>query len=74
MTASSQNLDFNDELPVDYSGEEFIIAFNPAFVLDALKHMDAEKVCLSMTTPVNPALFDPWAEGDYRFVVMPMRA
>lgn len=74
VTASSQNLDFHDELPLEYSGDELVIAFNPIFVLDALKHMDAEKMILSMTTPVNPALFEPVGGGDYRFVVMPMRA
>lgn len=73
VAASSQNLEFNDELPVDYSGDEFQVAFNPQFVMDALKHVDTEKVSLGLTTPVNPALIEPVGEGDYRFVVMPMR-
>lgn len=74
VTASSQNLEFNDELPLEYSGAELQIAFNPQFVVDALKHVDSEKVTIGMTTPVNPALFEPVGGGDYRFVVMPMRA
>lgn len=73
VTASSQNLEFSDELPLEYKGEEFQIAFNPQFVVDALKHVDTETVSLGLTTPVNPALFEPVGGGDYRFVVMPMR-
>lgn len=73
VTASSQNLEFSDELPLDYKGEEFHIAFNPQFVIDALKHIDSDKVAIGMTTPVNPALLEPVGTGDYRFVVMPMR-
>lgn len=73
VTASSQNLEFNDELPIDFSGEEFHVAFNPQFVMDALKHVDSEKVSIGLTTPVNPALLEPVGGGDYKFVVMPMR-
>jgi DNA polymerase-3 subunit beta len=73
IAASSQNLEFNDELPVDYAGDEFQVAFNPQFVMEALKHVDTAKCTLGLTTPVNPALIEPVGEGDYRFVVMPMR-
>lgn len=73
ITASSQNLEFNDELSLEYSGEDFEVAFNPQFVVDALKHIGTDEVSISMTTPVNPALFEPVGDGDYRFVVMPMR-
>jgi DNA polymerase-3 subunit beta len=73
VAASSQNLEFNDELAVQYDGDEFQVAFNPQFVMEALKHVDSQKVTIGLTTPVNPALLEPVGEGDYRFVVMPMR-
>jgi DNA polymerase-3 subunit beta len=73
VTASSQNLEFSDELPIDYAGDDFQVAFNPQFVMDALKHVDTDKTSIGLTTPVNPALFEPVGGGEYRFVVMPMR-
>ncbi len=73
VTASSQNLEFSDEIAIDYSGGDFQVAFNPQFVMDALKHIDSEKTSIGLTTPVNPALFEPVGSGEYRFVVMPMR-
>lgn len=73
VSASSQSLEFEDELGVEFEGDEFKIAFNPAFVLDALKNMDADQVRLSFTTPVNPALIEPVGDDGYRCVVMPMR-
>jgi|CXWL01.1.fsa_nt_gi DNA polymerase-3 subunit beta len=74
VTASSQNNEFNEDLGVEFPGPDFSVAFNPQFVVDALKHVDSAKVTVAMTSPVNPALFEPAAgEGDYRFVVMPMR-
>lgn len=71
--ASSPNLEFDDELPVDYKGEEFAIAFNPQFILEGIKAFDCEKIMMSLTAPVNPALFEPVGEQDYKYVVMPMR-
>lgn len=74
VTASSQNNEFAEDLAVEYSGADFAVAFNPQFVVDALKHIDTDKTVVAMTSPINPALFEPeGGEGDYRFVVMPMR-
>ena len=74
VTSSSQNNEFSEELAVEYTGNDFSVAFNPQYVVDALKHIDTDKTVVAMTTPVNPALFEPdEGEGDYRFVVMPMR-
>jgi DNA polymerase-3 subunit beta len=75
VSASSQTLEFEDEMPVDYKGDEFSIAFNPHYFLEGLKAMGTEKVLLSLTTPVNPALLEPEGETQtYKYVVMPMRA
>lgn len=71
--ASSQNMEFDDETPVDYKGEEFVIAFNPQFLLDGLKNMDADRVSIGMTTPTNPAVLQAADDPEYRYVVMPMR-
>jgi len=73
VSASSPTLEFNDELPIDYAGTDFTIAFDPRFVIDALKHIDSDRVLIGFTTPVNPALFEPENNGDYKFVIMPMR-
>jgi DNA polymerase-3 subunit beta len=73
VSATSQTLEFEDEIALDYDGDEFKIAFNPTFVLDALKNMDADQVKMSFTSPVNPALLEPAGDEGYRCVVMPMR-
>jgi DNA polymerase III subunit beta len=73
VAAASQNQEFTEELSIDYSGDEFQVAFNPQFVMEALKHIDSPKVSLGLTTPVNPCLLEPVDGGEYRFVVMPMR-
>ncbi len=73
ISASSQNIEFNDELEVNYTGADFQVAFNPHFMVDALKHIDCEKVSLGLTSPVNPVLIEPADNTESRFVIMPMR-
>ncbi|HAH06031.1 MAG TPA: DNA polymerase III subunit beta [Elusimicrobia bacterium] len=73
VAAASQTVQFEDEIPVDYKGDEFTIAFNPEYVIDGLKAMGGEKVTLSLTTPINPALFEPEGQEEYKYVIMPMR-
>lgn len=74
VSASSQTLEFEDELPSDYKGGDFVIAFNPLYILDGLKVMGSEKVRLSLTTPVNPLLIETEEADGFKYVVMPMRA
>jgi DNA polymerase-3 subunit beta len=73
ISASSQNIEFNDEIGVDYAGADFQVAFNPHFLVDALKHLDSEKVSLGFTSSINPVLIEPADGTDCRFVIMPMR-
>lgn len=74
VSSSSQNNEFTEEVAVEYGGADFAVAFNPQFVVEALKHIDTDKTVVAMTSPINPALFEPEkGAGEYRFVVMPMR-
>lgn len=73
VSASGPALEFEDELPADYKGDDFTIAFNPQYILDGLKAMSTEKITLGLTTPVNPVLIEQEGKTDYKYVVMPMR-
>lgn len=73
VAAASQTLEFEDEVPVDYSGADFVIAFNPQYLMEGLKAMSSDQVSIGLTTPVNPALVEPAGGDGYKYVVMPMR-
>ncbi|MBI5242047.1 MAG: DNA polymerase III subunit beta [Elusimicrobia bacterium] len=73
IAAASQTLQFEDDIPADYKGDDFTIAFNPEYVVDGLKAVGTEKVVLSLTNPINPVLFEPEGREDYKYVIMPMR-
>jgi DNA polymerase-3 subunit beta len=73
ISATSSYSEYDDELPVKYSGGKFNMAFNPAFMVEALKRIDSESVRMSFTTPSNPVRIEPEKGKDYFFIVMPMR-
>lgn len=77
MTLSSDNPDLGkarEELSIEgYEGEAMTIAFNARYVREILQILDAEKVELALNEALSPGLFREHGNGDYLFVVMPMR-
>lgn len=68
--------DYKEELDIEYSGETIEIAFNPDFVLDVLKRVDSDKVCLILKDGNSPGVIKPYSDAPldtYVNVVMPIR-
>jgi len=68
--------EYEEEIPIEYDGEEVEIAFNPDFVLDILRRVESEMVCLILKDSVNPGIVKPWSDApldNYVNVVMPIR-
>jgi DNA polymerase III subunit beta len=66
-------VEVEDELPVDYQGNTIEISFNPQFVLDVLKNVDAAHVMMELTTSLNPGVIRPVGDDHMLSVIMPMR-
>lgn len=73
VNSSSQNMDFEDELEVDYQGKEFQVSFNPKFVLDILKNFGDMNVVLDFNTPATPVMARVPGKSEFTYIVMPLR-
>ncbi|MGB5345415.1 MAG: DNA polymerase III subunit beta [Woeseia sp.] len=62
-----------EELEVEYSGEDIEIGFNVNYLLDALNAIEADKVTVSVQDSNSSCLLREPDSDDCRFVVMPMR-
>ena len=72
ITKSTPDLgEAREELEVDYKGGEFIIGFNPMFIIDALKNIEEESVKFSFVDPEKPAVIK--SGEDYTYIVLPMQ-
>jgi DNA polymerase-3 subunit beta len=63
----------NEEINIDFSGNELEIGFNPKYIIDALKVIDSEKVKLEFSTNVSPCIIKPTDNDNYIYLVLPVR-
>ena len=62
-----------EEIDVQYSGEEMEVGFNVSYLLDALGIIRSDTVRIMVTDPNASALILPEGASKCRYVVMPMR-
>ncbi|HTP40085.1 MAG TPA: DNA polymerase III subunit beta [Steroidobacteraceae bacterium] len=62
-----------DEVEIDYQGEELEIGFNVTYLLDALAAVDTETVEIGLTDANSSCLIRSPGMTSSRYVVMPMR-
>lgn len=68
--------EYEEEMSVDYEGDNVEMAFNPDFVLDVLRHIESETVWLILKDSASPGVIKPYTEAPvdkYVNVVMPIR-
>ena len=62
-----------EEVSVEYSGEEMEIGFNVSYLIDALATIKTEKATLSVLNPNSSCLITPEQKARCQYVVMPMK-
>lgn len=68
-----------DELAVEHTGNDIVIAFNNRFLIDSVRSCDSERVMLSLTSPLNSMNITPIENGyeekgvEELFMLLPVR-
>jgi DNA polymerase III subunit beta len=74
ICSNNEQEEAEENMPIDYSREAMDIAFNIAYLLDALNHLTNENVLLSLgEANMSSALLTQPGGDDFKYVVMPMR-
>ena len=74
LTADTPDAGKSEEnIDIDYSGEELTIAFNYKFVLEALKNIESDNVKIGLNTPLSATMFRPESEEDFVCLIMPVQ-
>ena len=64
-----------DEIPIELTGEELSISFNPRYLHDALSVIDDHNVILQLNTRVSPCIIKSADNGsDYKYLILPLRS
>jgi len=62
-----------DELEIEYDGEELTIGFNVGYLIEVLSVIDSDQVRLSLKDANSSCLVQNTDSEDSRYVIMPMR-
>ena len=61
----------HESIAIKYSGEEIGVAFNPVFLMDALKVIEEDEVFFEITDSLSPGVIK--SQTPFLYVLMPMR-
>jgi DNA polymerase-3 subunit beta len=76
LQLSSQSPELGDaqeEIAVDYQGEEMKIGFNSRYLIDAVSSIEGDNVILELKGKQNPGVIRSCTGDNHTSVVMPMR-
>ncbi len=62
-----------EEMVIDYEGEEMEIAFNPRFFLDALNSIEDATVVIYIASKKRPCLLEGLVDKSFLSIIMPMQ-
>ena len=72
ITAVSPDVgEAKETITINYKGKEINIAFNPQYVMDPLRNLDADEVFIELTDELSPGVLK--VNEPFLYVIMPMR-
>jgi DNA polymerase-3 subunit beta len=60
-----------ETVSINYKGKEIAIAFNPQYMMEPLRNLDADEVFLELTDELSPGVLK--INEPFLYVLMPMR-
>lgn len=74
LSAVTQDVgEASEDLMVESSGDPLEIAFNHVFLVDGVASSDDERLTFIATGPLKPGVFSASGDGDYTYLIMPVR-
>lgn len=74
LSSSSPDIgDAEEEIDVEYNGEEIEMAFNAKYMMDMMDAVDDEKISIELKDAGTPGVMRSANSEDYTYVIMPMR-
>ena len=75
ITANAETSTAYEEVFAEVDGDKLSIAFNPKYLIDALKVIDDEYIYMLLNTPLSPCVFKSadGEEDNYKYLILPLR-
>ena len=73
ISCTNQTGDAKEEMYVSTEGQNLEVGFNPKYFLDALRAIDDEEIFVDFGTSISPCIIRPVDDGDYIYMILPIR-
>jgi len=73
LTSNTETGTAYDEISAEVDGDSLEIAFNPRYLMDALKVIDEERVIARFTTGLSPCIIRGVESDQAKYLVLPLR-
>lgn len=75
VTSNSDISTSYDEINIEFEGNELNIAFNPKYLIDALKAIEEGEISLHFMTELSPCIIKSSEDSDvdYKYLILPLR-
>ena len=73
ISAKSEVGTVNENVPINLQGKDMVIAFNGKYILDFLRLINDEFICISLKSQSDPCIIKPVGDEDLLYLVMSVR-
>ncbi len=73
ITSNAELGTAREELDVILEGKAITIAFNPKYLIDALKAIDEDNICIHFISALTPCIIKPEDGDHYKYLILPIR-
>lgn len=73
ITSNAELGTSREELDVILEGKEIVIAFNPKYLIDALRVIEDNNVYIQFISALTPCIINPEEGDQYKYLILPIR-
>ncbi len=73
ITSNTELGNVHEEMSIEQEGQNLEIAFNPRYMIDSLKAIDDETICLQFTNALNPCIIRQEQGEEFKYLILPIR-
>ncbi len=73
ITSNTELGNVHEEIIISQEGQDLEIAFNPRYMIDSLKVIEDENICLQFTNALNPCIIRQPQGEDFKYLILPIR-
>lgn len=73
ITSNTEFGTLYEEIKIDIEGKELEIAFNPKYLIEALKAIDDEKIIIQFMTGLSPCIIRGIDNDSYKYLILPLK-